>query len=88
MFQDQITFFFGYFDPTNIFLIIKMNDFRGEVTHTSAKKNVTEQKVLKQGGETRGRTVGPTCFTHAENEEARTERTLKQCFKLHEMCTG
>ena len=31
-------FIFGRFDPVNIFLIIKINNFRGDLTDVSAKK--------------------------------------------------
>ena len=30
--------FFGYFDPENIFYMIQINNFRGELTDNSAKK--------------------------------------------------
>ena len=32
--------FFGFFDPGNIFLDKKINNFRGELTDISAKKEV------------------------------------------------
>ena len=31
-------FIFGYFDPENVFLIMKINNFRGDPTDNSAKK--------------------------------------------------
>ena len=30
--------FFGYFDPKNIFKIIRINNFRGDLSDMSAKK--------------------------------------------------
>ena len=35
--------FFGYFDPENIFKILKINDFRGEITDISAKIEALER---------------------------------------------
>ena len=37
IFSKLIYFIFGYFDPIIIFLIIKINDFRGDLTDISAK---------------------------------------------------
>ena len=38
LFSKSITLFFGYFDPVNICLIIKINNFRGDLSGISAKK--------------------------------------------------
>ena len=35
--QSFIYSFLGYFDPTSIFVVIKMNDFRGELSDISAE---------------------------------------------------
>ena len=42
----SIFFFFGYFDPENIFYIIKINNSRGELTDISAKKEALLLKSL------------------------------------------
>ena len=36
-FSKSNNLFFGYFDPINIFLIIKINNFRGDLSDVSAK---------------------------------------------------
>ena len=36
-FSKVIRFFLGYFDPINIFLIIKINNFRGDLSDILAK---------------------------------------------------
>ena len=38
LFQNEIMCFFGYFDPDNIFQIMKIIDFRGDLPHRSAEK--------------------------------------------------
>ena len=37
-FSNLIKLFFGYFDPDNIFLIMKINNFQGELTDILARK--------------------------------------------------
>ena len=39
---------FGYFDPANVFFkIIKIINFRGDLTDNSAKKEALDTKVLR-----------------------------------------
>ena len=52
LFQNKINCFFGYFEPEKIFLIIKINNFRGELTDISAKKEALLRIIcLLVGGE-------------------------------------
>ena len=45
LFSKLNDFFFGYFDPENIFLIIEINNFRGDLTDISAKKEGLLERV-------------------------------------------
>ena len=50
-------FIFGYFDPTNVFFITKINNFRGDLSGISAE---TATLLV------RDHRLGSTCFVVAE----------------------
>ena len=48
LFSKLIKLFFGYFDPVKYFLIVKINNFRGDLSSISAKMATVQAGSLEE----------------------------------------